>query len=346
MVENLLHSGLVCLTGKPNSGKSTLLNRIAGMHLAITSPKPQTTRQVIRAILDEPDSQIIFLDTPGLHKPRSRLGQYMMNSTNAAQSDADVLVLMTDVTAMAVGEGRSLPVPVFELNWLKKAGEWHKPIILALNKIDCLEKERLLPVIAAYAAVYPFRAIIPVSARTGDGLEQLLDEIRRLLPAGPRYYPADSLTDQTERSMAAELIREQILLLTSDEIPHGVAVEIETFEELPAGGTAIRVDEDDADFTDDQDGDIHETTGETADLAEEERGLIRISAVLYCEKDSHKGILIGRQGSMLKRIGTQARLRIEQMTGCPCYLKLFIKVREDWRNRQNILRDLGYEIKP
>ena len=305
------HSGLVVLTGRPNTGKSTLLNRYAGMHLAITSPKPQTTRQVIRAIIDDETSQIIFLDTPGLLSPRSKLDRFMDVSTAAALSDADVVVLMIDAAA-ATEKDRGPRVPPLERQWLEKAGTMNKPIILVMNKVDKVTKEALLPLMAVYAKVFPFHAIIPISASSGDGTTILFDEIRKLLPAGPRYYPIDSLTDQSEKTLVAELIREQVLLQTHEEIPHGVAVEIESFEELP-----------DADA----------------------RDLVRIQAAIYCEKDSHKGILIGKQGSMLKKIGTYARKSIEEMTGCPCYLELFVKVREDWRNRQEILRDLGYEAR-
>lgn len=321
MNDIVFRSGLVNLTGRPNSGKSTLLNQYAGMHLAITSPKPQTTRQVIRAILDEPGYQIIFLDTPGLHAPKNRLGQMMMNSAQAALADADISVLLIDAAA-ATENDRRPQVPALERNWLAKAGQIGKPVILVMNKIDRIAKEVLLPLIAVYAAAFPFQAIIPMSARTGDGADLLLAEIRKLLPPGPQYYPADSLTDQTERSMAAELIREQILLQTSEEIPHGVAVEIEAYEECQPSDAG----------------------GEPAEDAD--RSLIRIMAVIYCDKESHKGILIGKQGSMLKKLGTAARLQIEQMTGCPCYLELFVKVREGWRDRRNILRDLGYEPRP
>jgi len=243
--------------------------------------------------------------------------------------------------AAATDKDRAARIPALERHWLEKAGTMNKPIILVMNKIDLVTKEALLPLIAAYANVYPFHAIIPISARTGDGAPLLFQEIRKLLPEGPRYYPVDSLTDQTEKALVAELIREQVLLQTHDEIPHGVAVEIESFEEIPSrlvtlplpgeGGTDSNL--------------AVEFEDEEAALEEQERCLIRIGAVIFCEKDSHKGILIGKHGAMLKKIGTYARQGIEEMTGCPCYLELFVKVREDWRNRQNILRDLGYEAR-
>jgi GTPase len=314
MNEQAIRSGFVSLIGRPNCGKSTLLNQIAGIRLAITSPKAQTTRQVVRAIVDRDDSQIIFLDTPGLHKPRTRLGDYMMRAASAAIADGDVILLMVDAAA-AARSGTGTQVPGLEKEVLSRAASQAKPVILVLNKVDVIVKENLLPLIAAYAGAFPFSALIPISAKTGDGTAVLLSEIRRLLPLGPRYYPAGSLTDQTERTLSAELIREQILFTTSEEIPHGTAVEIESFEELLNGEPA------------------------TAD----DREFVRISASIYCDRENHKGILIGHNGSMLKKIGTAARLHIEEMLGCPCYLELHVKVREDWQNRISILHALGFE---
>jgi GTPase len=313
MNEQAIHSGFVSLIGRPNCGKSTLLNQIAGIRLAITSPKAQTTRQVVRAIVDQEDSQIIFLDTPGLHKPRTRLGDYMMKAASAAIADGDVILLMVDAAAAA--RSGCTQVPELEKVVLSRAASQAKPVILVLNKVDVIVKENLLPLIAAYSGAFPFSALIPISAKTGDGVDILITEIRRLLPLGPRYYPAGSLTDQTERTLSAELIREQILFTTSEEIPHGTAVEIESFEELLNGESA------------------------TAD----DREFVRISASIYCDRENHKGILIGHNGSMLKKIGTAARLHIEEMVGCPCYLELHVKVREDWQNRISILHTLGFE---
>jgi GTP-binding protein Era len=303
MADNVFKSGVVSLTGLPNAGKSTLLNQLAGMQLAITSPKPQTTRQVIRAIIDEPDSQIVFLDTPGFHSPKSQLDRYMLSGITAALTDCDIIVLVTD----SIKAARSKQIPALEKSLLARVKKLDKPVILLLNKIDQVRKDLLLPLIARYDEAGPFAAIIPVSARKGDGVELMLAEIRRLLQPGPHYFPVDSLTDQTERSLAAELIREQVLLLTHEEIPHGVAVEIESFLEK----------------------------------GEPERDFVEISAVIYCDRESHKGILIGKQGAMLKQIGTRARQKIEEMTGTGCYLELFVKVREGWRNRQDILHSLG-----
>ncbi len=337
MNEHTFRSGFVSLIGRPNVGKSTLLNQIAGIRLAITSPKPQTTRQVVRAVLDDENSQIIFLDTPGLHQPKTRLGEYMMTAASAALADGDIILLLID--AAAATQSKSGPgVPALEMEILKKASRQNKPVILILNKVDKTVKEALLPLMASYAAAYAFAALLPVSAKTGDGLDQLIDIIRGLLPEGPRYFPVDSITDQTEKALAAEMIREQILLLTSEEIPHGTAVEIESFEELTAESAEEPevLEEEVSGFS---------MAVLSPDLAEDsERTLVRIRAVIYCDKDSHKGILIGHKGAMLKQIGIAARQQIEQMLGCRCYLELFVKVREDWRNRRGILRNLGYEI--
>ncbi len=304
-MRDLIRSGFVALIGRPNVGKSTLLNQMAGLRLAITSPKAQTTRQVIRAIIDAPDSQIIFLDTPGMHQPKSKLGHYMVEAARHALAEADVALLLIDANF----EPR---VADLEKHILSLAARQHKPVILVINKVDMVAKEALLPLMAVFHEAFPFTAIIPISARTGDGVDILLQQLRQLLPQGPRYFPEDSLTDQTERMLAAELIREQILRLTHEEIPHGTAVAIDSFSEEP---------EEDPD----------------------DRQIVHIEATILVERDSHKGIIIGKQGSMLKTIGTAARLEIERMLGCPCYLKLFVKVREDWRNRRGILQDLGYD---
>jgi len=287
MNEENFRSGFVSLIGRPNVGKSTLLNQVAGIRLAITSPKPQTTRQVVRAILDDDDSQIIFLDTPGLHKPKSRLGEYMMTAASAALADGDVVLLLVDADA-AIKSPLGSRVPQLETEVLGKAERQHKPVILVLNKVDKVVKEALLPLIASYAAAFAFAALIPVSARTGDGIPELVKTIRALLPEGPRYFPVDSLTDQTERSLAAELIREQILRLTSEEIPHGTAVEILSFEELT--GDNAKFDEETTENISDEDVDL------IAESVTGTRSLVRISAEIYCDKDSHKGILIGRHG--------------------------------------------------
>ena len=304
-------SGFISLIGRPNVGKSTLLNQLAGMQLAITSPKPQTTRNLIRAIVNDEQSQMVFLDTPGMHQPKTKLGNSMKSAIQSALHQSDIIVLLIDAKA-ATGPKAYRGIPRIEADLLSRIFAMSIPVILLFNKIDHINKEDLLPLINLYGGRFSFSAIIPISARTGDGLSQLKDQLRQLLPQGPRLFPLDMTTDQTERSLSAELIREQILYNTEKEIPHGTAVDIEEF--------------------------LEKTDPET-----EERLRVDLHAVIYCEKASHKGIIIGKNGSMLKQIGTEARKRIEQMLGCPCYLELFVKVREDWRNRPGILHNLGYD---
>ncbi|MDD2578870.1 MAG: GTPase Era [Eubacteriales bacterium] len=310
MSEQIYRSGFVSLIGRPNVGKSTLLNQLSGMHLAITSPKPQTTRALVRAIVTDDNSQIVFLDTPGMLRPKNRLGESMKASVHTAIREADVIAVLVDATA-ATAKQAYPGVPQKEEELLKLAFSRQVPVVLLLNKVDRVRKEALLPLIALYASAYSFAAILPVSARTGDGIDELLDQLRQLLPQGAPVFPADMVTDQTERSLTAELIREQILYHTEKEIPHGTAVTIESFEEpVDESGERLRA---------------------------------VIHAVITCERDTHTGILIGKGGSMLKQIGQDARQRIEQMLGCPCYLELFVKVREDWRNRPGMLRGLGFD---
>ncbi|MDD2373794.1 MAG: GTPase Era [Eubacteriales bacterium] len=299
-------SGFVGLIGRPNVGKSTLLNYVSGTRLAITSHKAQTTRNLIRAVYDDDDAQIVFLDTPGMHQPKNKLGNYMVSAARQGMADADVILLLIEA-------GYRPHVGALEKRILEMASQFKKQVILVINKTDSAEKEGILPLIEAFNNEYSFAAIIPVSAKTGDGVELLLGEIKKLLPAGPRYFPEDSYTDQTERMLAAEMIREQILRLTHEEIPHGTAVAIESFEE--------EYDENDSN----------------------ERRHVSISAAILCDKSTHKGMIIGKQGQKLKDIGSRARKEIEEMLGCSCYLKLFVKVREDWRNRNGILNDLGYD---
>lgn len=356
------HSGFVALTGRPNAGKSTLINQLSGMDLAITSPKPQTTRTAIRSIINRPHGQMILVDTPGLLQPKSRLGKFMAESIVRTVDDADIVLLIVDADAEHRRHSRNAP----EVQLLDRLKEMEKTVILVLNKVDMLAKELLLPIIAQWSGHYPFAAIIPVSARTGDGVAVLEAELLQRLPEGPRYFPEDAVTDQTERVLAAELIREQILRHTHQEIPHGTAVVINAFEEEFADEDEIDEPElaeaaGDAGEADEEAEGLDEAgeTGEAeADLAEEEeedeagedledddgprRTLVRIDATILCEKDSHKGILIGKGGSMLKAIGTEARLQIEKMVDCRVYLELHVKVREDWQNRTGILRDLGY----
>ncbi len=301
-------SGFIAIVGRPNSGKSTLLNRLSGEYLAITSHKAQTTRSNIRCILDTEEAQCIFIDTPGLHSPKNKLGAYMMEGASAAIKDSDVLLLLLDASKRYL-----MPK---ELDLAKEVAATGTPVILAINKIDQVEKSTLLPLIDRLSKELDFQAIVPISALKGDGSDLLLEEIIKCLPEGPRFYAKEDYTDQTERQLAAELIREKILRFTNQEIPHGTGVIITSFEE---------------DFVD-----------ESSD--EYDRSLVKIKADILCERESHKIILIGKNGSMLKRIGSSARISIEEMLGCKVYLELFVKVRPDWRNRPGILGDLGYQM--
>ncbi len=296
--ENPFRSGFVVIAGKPNAGKSTLLNSIADMKIAIVSEKPQTTRRNIMYIHNDDMSQIIFKDTPGLHVARNKLNEKMMEAANSAISDADLILLIVDSLRPEISE--------MELNICSNAGSVGVPVFLIINKVDLIRKENLLHFIDRSRNLYPFNEIFPISAKTGLGLPELMDSIRTTLPEGPKFFPEDTLTDQTERDIAGEYIRESVLQLTSDEIPHGTAVEIQSFEEL--------------------------TSGEDTRTTNNERSLVRIKAVIYCERDSHKKILIGRNGQTIKRIGTTSRIKIERMLDCKVFLDIFVKVRKDWRN--------------
>ena len=305
----LPHCGYCALVGRPNVGKSTLLNTITGMKLAIVSHKPQTTRNNIQAIYNRDDAQVIFVDTPGIHKPQSKLAEFMVDSSFRAAKGADVIVLMAD--------GRFAKPAGVEIRAAELAKKLKKPIILAVNKVDAVTKESILPLIANYSAIADFEAIVPISALKDDGVSELMDVIISHLPSQPRYFPVEEVTDQSEREIAAELIREQILHYTNEEIPHGTAVEIDAFEE--------ELKEDAVDSYD--------------------RSLVKIHASIICERDSHKSILLGKNGQMIKRIGTAARENIEKMTDCKVFLDLHVKVRKDWKNRQVFLDEFGYKKK-
>ena len=307
MNKTLPHVGFAAVIGRPNVGKSTLINYLSGMKLAIVSPKPQTTRTRIRSVINRENSQIIFLDTPGIHRPKSALANFMVETAFRAAEDGDVILLLVDVT-----KGRPTNVEK-EICALAEKGK--TPVILVLNKVDMLKKELLLPLLSSYNELFAFTAMIPVSARTGDGVPQLLDEIERLLPEGPLYYPNGELTDQSERILAAELIREQILYFMKDEIPYNTAVEIESFEDIYPENSKDEYD----------------------------RKMVRIAAAIYCDKKSHKGMIVGKNGQMAKNIGSRARENIENMCGCKVYLEIFVKTREDWQNKDSILKTLGYQ---
>lgn len=290
-------SGFITIVGRPNVGKSTLMNALVGEKVAIVSNRPQTTRNRIMGVMTKADCQMVFLDTPGIHNPRTRLGEYMMQSVRDAMDGMDGALVLVDATQ--VGEqDRSI---------VRQMAEKKVPKVLALNKIDLLPKEKLLALIASFADC-GYDAIIPISAMTGDGLDELVSALAARLPEGPKYFPDDMMTDQPERLICAEMIREKALLHLRDEVPHGIGVEM-------------------------------------MGMNKESDDFMEIHATIYCERDAHKGIIIGKHGSMLQTIGSEARKDIEQLLGMHVNLKLWVKVRPDWRNRKDDLRNLGYESK-
>jgi len=296
------HSGFVCILGRPNAGKSTLLNALVGERLAIISPKPQTTRNRIQGILHipkagkRPGAQVILIDTPGVHRPDSSLGRKMMGEVREAVEGCDLILLMIDVTRRLSNEDQ------FALRMAQQAGT---PVFLLLNKIDLLkDKKQLLPIIEEYQRLHEFREIIPLSALKKDGLDLLLDKVVAFLPAGPAYFPESQITDQPVRFMAAEIVREQVLLATKEEVPHSTTVVVERFEEEPR--------------------------------------LTRIAATIYCEREGQKAILVGKGGQMLKKIGTAARIKIEKMVGTKVFLELFVKVQPGWRDSRAFVEELDW----
>jgi len=293
-------SGFVAVIGRPNVGKSTLMNRIVGQKVAIVSPKPQTTRSRILGILTHQDVQVIFVDTPGIHQPHHKLGQAMVATATRAIPDADVVLFVADVSALPTDEDRLIAELIPQ--------HTQAPVILVLNKMDLLPPEKVQPHTEAYWALVPYhREWMMTIATQGVNLDELLALIVGALPEGPRYYPGDQVTDQTEREIAAELIREQVLRHIHEEVPHAVAVAVEAFEER-------------------------------------ESGAVYVAAKVFVERESHKGILIGRRGQMLRQIGAAARQEIERMTGGPVYLDLWVKVRKGWRRDEQALRRLGYDV--
>ena len=293
-----MKAGVVSLVGRPNAGKSTLLNRFAGQKLAIVSDKPQTTRHRIQAIRNVPGHwQIVFIDTPGIHKPVHRMNRRMVDAALDTLREVDVVVLVVDATTQP-GRGDA-----FVIDLLARGGV---TAVLALNKTDLVQKPRLLPLIEHCSRAYPFRAIVPISAATGDGVDALEREIVAALPEGEPLYPDDYLTDQTERTLAAELIREKVLHHTHDELPYSTAVLIEQFEE-PAPGSQ----------------------------------LTKIYASILVDHDSQKPIVVGKGGAMIKRVGTEARHDLEELLGTKVFLDLHVKVREDWRENERLLDELG-----
>ena len=289
-------SAMITIAGRPNVGKSTLLNALVGEKIAIVSNKPQTTRNRISAILNRGDTQFVFLDTPGFHKPRTKLGDYMVGVVNESVSDVDAVILIVEPIA---GAGKQEEALIAQLH------KQNAPALLVINKIDTVEKDALLEVIASYQDLYPFDACIPISAKRRDGLQELLQELDRYAVPGPQLFPDDMITDQPERQIVAEIIREKLLWSLEREIPHGTAVEITKF-------------------------------------SERDDGVIEIDATIYCEKASHKGIIIGKQGAMLKKISTMARHDCERFLGAKIYLQTWVKVKENWRDNPNLIRNFGY----
>ena len=289
-------SAMITVCGRPNVGKSTLTNALVGEKIAIVSNKPQTTRNRIIGIVSHGDTQLVLLDTPGFIRPRNRLGEYMVNVVQESVTDVDAVLFLVEPLPEA-GPG--------EVALIERFRESGVPVVLVINNIDTVEVPQLLKVIAAYSALYDFEAVIPVSAKTGDGLPELLAEMDKLAVEGPHLFPDDEITDQPERQICAELIREKILLNLEKEIPHGTAVEITKF-------------------------------------SERESGILDIDATIYCEKASHKGILIGKNGAMLRKIGSEARADMEAFLGAKVFLQTWIKVKENWRDSDVMLRNFGY----
>lgn len=298
-------SGFVTLIGRPNVGKSTLMNNLIGQKIAITSSKPQTTRNRIQTVYTEEVGQIIFLDTPGIHKAQNKLGEYMDSVAERTLSEVDVVLWLVEPTTF-IGKG--------EQHIAKLVETTKTPVILVVNKIDTVEKGELLPVIDKYKDIVDFKACIPVSAVTGENKEDLLKTVFDLLPEGPMYYDEDVVTDQAERQITAELIREQTLRRLKDEVPHGVAVMVESMKEEK--DTSVR---------------------------HSHKNIMNIEATIFCERDSHKGIIIGKKGAMLKEIGTNARHQISDLLGMKVNLNLWVKVKKDWRNSDSLMKNFGYK---
>lgn len=296
MQENF-KSGFVSFVGRTNVGKSTLLNRLSKEKIAITANKPQTTRTAIKAILNDENYQIIITDTPGIHKPKTKLSKTMNETAFTSLEEVDVVVFLIEATSHEIGPG--------DRRILEKLKSAHKKCILAINKIDLVEKEKLLNLIKIYSDEYDFQAVVPISAVSGDGTDKLIQEIVDLLPIGPKYYSEDEYTDQTTRQMIEELIREKALRFLNEEVPHGIYVELEKFK-----------------------------TGKTM----KNEKIFNIDGVIYCAKESHKGIIIGKGGSMLKRISTASRYDIEKMLDQKVNLKIWVKVREDWQEKETIVK--------
>ena len=288
-------SGFVTLIGRPNVGKSTLMNYLIGQKIAITSNKPQTTRNRIQTVLTTEEGQIVFVDTPGIHKAKNKLGEYMVNVAERTLNEVDVVLWLVEPSTF-IGAG--------EKHIVTRLERVKTPVVLVINKVDMVKKEEVLSFIDAYRKLYEFAAIVPVSARSGENTEELVKVIMKYLPYGPKFYDEDTITDQPERQIVAELIREKALHALNDEIPHGIAVAIDSMKYR--------------------------------------KKIVDIDATIICERDSHKGIIIGKQGAMLKKIGSTARFEIEKMLECKVNLKLWVKVKKDWRDSDFLIKNFGY----
>ena len=289
-------SGMISIVGRPNVGKSTLTNALVGEKIAIVSNKPQTTRNRISAVVNRGECQYVFLDTPGLHKARTRLGDYMVKVVKESVADVDAILLLVEPIPHIGGPEAELIARIKQLG---------VPSILVINKMDTVEKEALLAVMQTYGQAHDFNAILPISAKENEGVNELLDLLAEFLPEGPQLFPDDMVTDQPERQVCAEIIREKLLLCLDKEIPHGTAVELTRF-------------------------------------SEREDGVIELDATIYCEKASHKGIIIGKGGAMLKKISTLARTDIEAFMGTKVFLQTWVKVKEGWRDNLNLIHNFGY----
>ncbi|WPK11557.1 GTPase Era [Lysinibacillus louembei] len=295
---NPYKSGFISIIGRPNVGKSTFLNRVIGQKIAIMSDKPQTTRNKVQGVLTQDDSQMIFIDTPGIHKPKHKLGEFMLKVSKNTLREVDVILFMVNAE-QKIGKGDEFILELLAGN--------QTPVFLVINKIDQVHPDELITIIESYKDKYPFSEIVPISALQGNNVENLLTKLEEYLPEGPQYYPADQVTDHPERFIISELIREKVLHLTREEIPHSIAVVIDK----------IKRDE-------------------------ENENMIRVQATIMVERDSQKGIVIGKRGALLKEVGTLARKDIEMLLGSKVYLELWVKVQKDWRNKQTHLRDFGF----
>lgn len=289
-------TAMITIAGRPNVGKSTLTNQLVGEKISIVTNKPQTTRNRICAVLNRGETQLILMDTPGFHKARTKLGDYMVNVVQESVADVDAVVLMVEPIASIGKQEEALIARLRQIN---------VPTVLVINKIDTVKKEELLEVMAIYSEAFSFDAIIPISAKRGEGTDVLLDQLEKYAQKGPQLFPDNMITDQPERQICAEIVREKLLLCLDKEIPHGTAVEVTRF-------------------------------------TERENGIIDLDVTIYCEKTSHKGIIIGKKGTSLKRIGELARVDIERFMGTKVFLQTWVKVKENWRDSQSLLRNFGF----